>query len=344
MTGGQGQARKRALWLAFFSFGTVALFIKYPSTGHMITAFIDGAVGGRHNFNFFSTLERGSLIVGMAMSVLLSFRAGLINIGGEGQLVLGGLVAALVGIYVPGAPMLVSVLALLAAMAAGALWSALAGLLERGLSIPLVVGSLLLNYPASFIASYLVSHPLRDVNSGIAQSYRIPRGAYLPRFEGTILDYGIILTGLVAVGLIVAERTSIFGYRARMQGYSAGFARASGFPEARMYFQILSSSGAVAGLVGYVAVFGISHRYVDGMLVLPLYAWTGLVAVLLARINPLWVPVAGLLFAALQTGAAGLERSAGVPREMAQVIQGLIILFLATGGRKFAQQSHKDGG
>jgi len=329
--------RKRLTMLALLGVILVAILFLIPSAPDMIGAFFDGAFGGRRNFNLFSTLSRSSLIVGMALSVLLSFRAGLINIGGEGQLVLGGLVSALVGIYMPGPPLLVGVLALLAAMLTGAIWALLAGFLERGFSIPLLVGSLLLNYPASFIASYLVSHPLRDINSGIAQSHRIPRATYLPRFEGTILDYGIILTAIVAVVVIIAERTTVFGYRARTQGYSASFAQASGFPERRMYFQILAGSGAIAGLVGYIAVFGIAHRYVDGMLVLPLYAWTGVVAVLLARVNPLWMPVAGFLFAALQTGAAGLERSAGIPREMAQVVQGLIILFLA-GGRHFLKK------
>jgi len=321
----------------------LAVVIIYPDMGQMALAFIDGAVGGRHHFNFYSTLSRGSLIVGMALSVLVSFRAGLINIGGEGQLVLGGLVAALVGIYVPGPGFLVAILALLAAMLTGGLWAMLAGFLERGLAIPLLVGSLLLNYPASFIASYLVSHPLRDVNSGIAQSYRIPHDAYLPRFTGTILDYGVILIAVFVVLVIVAESNSVFGYRARMQGMSPAFARASGFPTARMYYQILFGSGAMAGTVGFIAVFGISHRYVDGMLVTPLYAWTGVVAVLLARITPLWVPLAGLLFAALQTGAAGLERSAGIPREMAQVVQGVIILFLAASGRSFLQNEREEG-
>jgi len=326
--------RRVALLLAIGGAGLLLLLF-YPPAARMALAFMDGAFGGRNYFNFFSTLSRASLIVGMALSVFLSFRAGLINIGGEGQLVLGGLAGALVGIYLPGPGLLVGLLALGAAMLTGGVWALLAGALERRLSIPLLVGSLLLNYPASFLASYLVSHPLRDVNSGIAQSHRILRAAYLPRFTGTILDYGIVLILLLTVVVILTDRASVFGYRARLQGFSPGFAAASGFPMKRMYYQLLFGSGAIAGAVGFIAVFGISHRYVDGMLVTPLYAWTGVVAVLLAGINPLWVPVAGFLFAALQTGASGLERSAGVPREMAAVVQGVIILFLAASGRQF---------
>ncbi len=335
----QGKARPGLILGLILGLGAAlaAGLVLLPTAGDLVLAFINGAVGGRNHFNVYSTLSRASLIVGMALSVLLSFRAGLINIGGEGQLVLGGLSAALIGVYLPAPPLVVMLASVLGGALAGGLWAMFAGFLEKRLRIPLLVGSLLLNYPASFFASYLVSHPLRDVNSGIAQSHRILRAASLPRFPGTILDYGILLTAAIAIVLIVTERRSVFGYRLRMQGYSAGFARASGFPEGRMYYQILFGSGAIAGCVGFIAVFGISHRYVDGMLVIPLYAWTGLVAVLLARVNPLWVPLAGLMFAALQTGAAGLERSAGVPREMAEVVQGAIILLMATGGLRFMQ-------
>ncbi len=335
--------RHRLFWPLALTGAVLVSLVLFPSLWQMVLAFLDGAAGGRGHFNFFSTLSRTSLIGGMALSVFLSFRAGLINIGGEGQLVIGGLVAALVGIYLPGPGVLVGVVSLLAAMLAGGLWALLAGFFERVLSVPLLVGSLLLNYPASFIASYLVSHPLRDVNSGIAQSHRIAHGAYLPRFSGTILDYGVLLMAAFGIAIIVVDRSRVFGYRARMQGISPEFARASGFPVTRMYFQILFGSGAIAGAVGFVAVFGIAHRYVDGMLVIPLYAWTGVVAVLLARVNPLWVLPAAFLFAALQTGAAGLEHSAGIPREMAQVVQGVIILFLAAGGQRFLQNTTGEG-
>ena len=89
-------------------------------------------------------------------------------------------------------------------------------------------------------------------------------------------------------------------------------------------------SGAIAGLVGAIAVFGIHHRYIDGMLVQPLYAWTGIIAVLLVGMIPWLVPLSGFFFAAIQTGAAGMERTAGVPKEIALVMQAVIILFVAS--------------
>ena len=326
-----GMTRWNLLQLAVLA-ALLASILAVPAVREAAFGFVDGAFGGRNNFNLWSTLGRASILVGMAMAVTVSFRAGLINLGGEGQLVLGGLAAALVGIHAPGPPLIVGTLALLAAMAAGCLWSVVAGALTRGTGMPLLVASLLLNYPANFFASWLASHPLRDVVSGIAQTHRINSAARLPRFDGTILDYGIFLVAAVAVLVVVLDHRSVIGYRLRMHGISAEFARASGFPVGRLYYQALATSGAIAGMVGFVVVFGSSQRYIDGMLTVPLYAWTAIVAVLLARTIPWVVPFSAALFAVLVTGASGMERVAGVPSEVAQVVQGVLILLLAGAG------------
>ena len=305
------------------------VLLALPQTNDVVMGFFKGAFGGRGYFNFYTTLSRYTILLGMALAVLVAFRAGILNIGGEGQLVLGGLTAAMVGAYLPGLPFVVAVTALICAMIVGSLWALLAGVLERVSKVPLLIGSLLLNYPASYIASYFVSHPFRDVASGNTQSFKIMAEARLPRFTGTILDYGILLIGFTAILVIFVERRSVFGYRLRMQGYSTKFAQASGFPTGKLYYQTLIISGAIAGMTGFIAVFGLNQRYIDGMLTAPLYAWTGLSAVLLAAVIPRLVPVTAFFFAVLATGAIGMERSANVPREVGQIIQAVIVLYLA---------------
>jgi general nucleoside transport system permease protein len=295
-----------------------------------LQGFLTGAFGGRRFAYLMTTLSRAALIIGMATSVMLSFRAGLFNIGGEGQLVAGGLVAALTAILLPGPPLFVLVAAILAAMLAGALWALVAGVLQLYMGVPLLVGSLLLNYPARYIASYLVAHPFRDVPSGMLQSHLVPQGTWLPFFPGTRLDIGILLIGIAAIFAILYSRTTLHGYHARMNGLSPDFARAVGLPVRKLALQTLAMSGAIAGLVGAVAVFGIHYRYIDGMLVQPLYAWTGIIAVLLVGMVPWAVPLSGFFFAAVQTGAAGMERAAAVPKEIALVMQAVIILFVAS--------------
>ncbi|MFK7856671.1 MAG: ABC transporter permease [Granulosicoccus sp.] len=324
-------------------FASVLLLYALPQTREVVQAFVNGAFGGRNNFNLYTTLSRFSILLGVAMAVLVSFRAGLLNIGCEGQLVLGGVAAALVGVYLPAPPLIVAVTALVAAMAAGAAWAMLAGVLDRVTNVPLLIGTLLLNYPASYIASYLVSHPFRDVASGATQSYKIMAEARLPRFSGTILDYGILLVGVVAVLVIVLERTSVFGYRIRMQGYSFGFARSSGYPTKKLYYRTLMISGMIAGMTGFTAVFGLNQRYIDGMLTIPLYAWTGIAVVLLAAIIPAVTPISAFFFAVLATGAVGMERSADIPREVGQIIQAIIVLYLAgLGGKMLSGSGDKE--
>jgi simple sugar transport system permease protein len=298
--------------------------------GSAIAGFFDGALGGRRFSYLMATLSHATLIAGMATSVMLSFRAGIFNIGGEGQLVAGGLSSALVALAMPGPPFVVLTVSILSGMAAGAVWALLAGVLYLDAGVPLLVGSLLLNFPIRYIASYLVAHPFRDVPSGMLQSYQVPTETWLPYFPGVRLDTGILFIVVISIIAIVYSYRTVHGYHTRLIGLSPDFAWAVGLPVARLTLQTLAMSGAVAGLTGAIAVFGIHHRYVDGMLVQPLYAWKGIIAVLLIGTIPWLVPFSSLFFAALETGAAGMERAAQVPKEIALIMQAVIILFFAS--------------
>jgi simple sugar transport system permease protein len=251
-----------------------------------------------------------------------------------------------VALFMPGPPILVLIAAILAGMAAGALWALLAGVLYIYVGVPLLVGSLLLNFPIRYIGSYLVAHPYRDLQSGMVQSHLVPQGTWLPYFPGVRLDIGILFIAVAAIFTIVYSHTTVHGYQARMNGLSPDFARTVGLPVEKLTLQTLMMSGAIAGLVGAIAVFGIHHRYIDGMLVQPLYAWTGIIAVLLVGMIPWLVPLSGFFFAAIQTGAAGMERTAGVPKEIALVMQAVIILFVASrlSGALLSSAGSKSGG
>jgi len=337
-------------WFAVVFWIAVVLFVLVELVssdfGAAVQGFVQGAFGGRRFAYLMTTLSRAALITGMALSVMLSFRAGLFNIGGEGQLVAGGLVAALVAVLVPGPPLLILALSILAAMAAGAAWALLAGALQLYVGVPLLVGSLLLNYPIRYIASYLVAHPYRDVASGMVQSHLVPQATWLPYFPGTRLDIGILFIVVAAIFAVAYSHTTVHGYQSRMNGLSPDFARTVGLPVNRLALQTLAMSGAIAGLVGAIAVFGIHHRYIDGMLVQPLYAWTGIIAVLLVGMIPWLVPLSGFFFAAIQTGAAGMERTAGVPKEIALVVQAVVILLVASrvSGALLSSSDRKAGG
>lgn len=296
-------------------------------------ALIDGAVGGRGLGNLQATLDRGAMVVGAALAAWIAMRAGFLNVGVEGQMVLGGVTAAVVALALPAGlgPAAIPVV-LAAAALAGALWALLAVLLHLRLGVALLVGSLLLNYPASSLASWLVSHPLRDPMAGVAASGRVPAAMRLPMLGTSDVQLAV---PLVLLGLVLAAwwyaRTAT-GYEARITGLGPRFARASGVPVARLEVVLVGASGAVAGVLGALAVLGEHHRYIDGMLAQPLHAWTGLMAVLLGGRNPAVMAAVGLGLAALSTGALGMERAAAVPRELARVLMAATLLVVAAWG------------
>lgn len=306
-------------------------------TGHdpiqAYVAMVRGAFGGRHAANLAATLNRAGPIVGMGLAAALAFRAGFFNIGGEGQLVLGGIVAAIVALYLPLPGLLVVPLAALAAAFVGGAYAWLAAFLDFRFRMPMLISTLLMIYPARLLASYLVSHPLRDAASGLTQTLRISPEAVLPKLAGTRLSSGLIVVLLLVVAahwMIVRTR---FGYRMRMTGLNARFSRYGGVDVERLGYRVMFLSGATAGLVGAVQVLGVHYRYIDGALTSPLYAWIGIMVALLAGSRPLGVLLAGLFFAAVQTGGFGMERATDIPREISQVLQALIILLVAARSR-----------
>lgn len=329
---------RRALAPLLAIFGALVLgAVLMLITGHdpfqAYAAMVRGAVGGRHAANLAATLNRAVPIVGMGLAAALAFRAGFFNIGGEGQLVLGGITAAGIAIYLPLPGLVVVPLAILAAACVGGVYAWLAALLEFRYRMPMLISTLLMIYPARLLASYLVSHPLRDVASGMTQTLRISSDATLPKLAGTRLSCGLIVVLiLIAAAHWLIARTR-FGYRMRMTGLNSRFSRYGGVDVERLGYRVMFLSGGTAGLIGAVQVLGVHSRYIDGSLTSPLYAWIGIMVALLAGSRPLGVLLAGLFFAAVQTGGFGMERATDVPREISQVLQALIILLVAARSR-----------
>ena len=308
------------------------------ATGHdpieAYRAMLGGALGGRNLANLWTTLARATPIVGMGLAAAVALRGGFLNLGGEGQLVLGGLAAALVALHLPLPGILLLPAALLAGALAGGLWALLATVLGQRFGVPLLIGTLLLNYPARYLASYLVSHPLRDVASGMSQTFRVPESVELARLiPGARLHAGALLVLALVLAAAWTVRHTRIGYELRMTGLNDRFARYGGVNVTRLGFGAMLASGAIGGLVGALEVLGTHHRFIDGALTDPLYAWTGLMAALLAASSPLGVLAAGLFFSAVHTGGFGMERGAQVPRELSRVLQALMILLVAAAGK-----------
>lgn len=293
-------------------------------------ALVEGALD-RHGLP--STLSRAVPIVGAGLAAAVAFRAGFFTLGVEGQMVLGGLVSALTAIALGRLGAGAIPVAVLAAVGAGAAYAGLATWFESRFGVPILISTLLMNYPAVFAASYLVSGPAGEAIGGVSQTALLPEAARLGELvPGTRLNVGaFVVLALVGVAAF-AFRGTWLGYEARMTGVNARFARYGGVAVRALGAKVMLASGVVAGLVGAIQVLGVHYRFIDGSLTGPLYAWIGLMAALLGNSNPAGVLVAGLFFSALHTGGLEVERSTDLARELSLVLQALIIMLVACRG------------
>jgi simple sugar transport system permease protein len=289
-----------------------------------LVAFQSIVVGSFGPDGILDTLVYAVPVVGMATALAIPLRAGMVNLGGEGQLVLGAISATAVGLATGS-----SVLALIAGVLAGAAYAALAALCENKLGVPLLVCTLLLSYPAMSLASYLARFPMKDPVSSLPQSRQLPSGAHLPGFGSGPLTVGLLIVLAVVIAYALIDARTAAGFEVRVTGWAPRFAAYAGIDRPALTVRLLASSGGIAGLVGAIMVLGFPYRFIDGALITPQYTWIGLMAALLAAANPLGTAAAAVFFAALTNGGFAMERATQVPRELTAVLQAVIIIFLA---------------
>ena len=311
------------------SFVVVALIILVTGTNPW-TAYTEMWRGATSGSGPRTVVNRAIPIVGMAIALSIPFRAGILNLGGEGQMVTGGLAAALVAIHMPGPGPVVIVGAMLAGAATGAVWALLPALGQTYLQLPILITSLLLNAPARALTSYLVKYYFGDAKATSTTTVQIPGSTRIPTLDslsGASATLFLILA-IVAMVALFNKRTAP-GYESFMSGLNLKFARYGGVDVRRQTVGTMLVGGAIAGLVGGHLVLGQAFRFVDNDLAGTGFAWTGLLVTLLAAHRPLPALLAGLFFAALQVGGLAMQRSAGVSWQLAQVLQAVVILALA---------------
>ena len=288
-----------------------------------------GAIGSPQNLT--ASVVRSIPIVVVGIGIGLAFRAGALNLGAEGQMILGALAAAVAALAVPGLPFPIAPLvALLVGCLAGAVWALLPGVLDTRLGVPMLITTLLLNYVGALFAAWVVTYPLRDVSAGgVAQTPIVPEAAWLPGLPGTRLHLGVL--AIVVLPFVVRwflART-VAGYEFRMVGHNRAFADYGGIPAAGRVLTATLLSGAICGLAGAIVVLGVNHRYIEGVITTSGWAWSGFTAAILTGANPVLTLVAGLFLGGLEVGATGMARSTDVPLQLVDVVQATIILVVA---------------
>jgi ABC-type uncharacterized transport system permease subunit len=288
------------------------------------SALLQGAFG---NFNaVIDTLVSTTPLVLGGLSVGLAFKAGLFNIGGEGQFLVGALASVATGIgMASAAPMVAIPLALAAGMLAGAAWGFIPGLLKAVSGAHEVVVTIMLNYIAKGVVAAVVGGPLRQQGRAEAITPDVGNAA-LPVLIGNNGHAGIALA-LVAVVILawLLFRTTL-GFEIRSVGANPDAARYAGMRPRFLIVLTMSVAGALAGLAGAVVVLGVQH------FLTPSFGTTvgfdSIAVALLGRTNPVGIVAAAFLFGAMRGGSSLMQIKAGIPVELIDVVQALILLFL----------------
>ncbi|NEW91190.1 ABC transporter permease [Rhodopseudomonas sp. BR0M22] len=301
-----------------------------------IAAFVDGTIGSPYALA--ASLNRACVFALVGFGFVLANRANLTNVGGEGQIAVGGIAATAVALYghVAGLPLgLAFILPTLAAVIAGALWGGIAAVLKVRSGTNEVISTLLLSFIGVWLLYWCVQSPalLRKPMTSSAtlpESLEIPDAAKLPLLTG---DYGfpvhlglpLTLILAVVVGVILAR--TLFGVRLRAVGLNPVAAYRAGISTTRTIVVALSAAGALGGLAGALMLLGEQYTLKDGFS--SGYGFDGLVAGLLSRGSIPGVIAASLLFGFLRSGGINMEMTAAVPTALVVVIQGLIVITLA---------------
>ena len=158
----------------------------------------------------------------------------------------------------------------------------------------------------------------------------IPESVYFIRFSSSnTLNFGIVVAVIIVALFYFMGKKTVFGYESKMTGLNPDFARYGGIFERRVMLKTLALSGAIAGIAGICEIFGYKYRYTDNMFTSASYAWTGLMAALIADLHPVGVLFSSVFLAGLQVGGQAIQRSSTIPLQMATVIQSSITLFVS---------------
>jgi ABC-type uncharacterized transport system permease subunit len=292
------------------------------------TALFQGAFTNERAFP--ETLVATTPYVFLGLAVALGFKAGLFNIGAEGQFYLGAIFGVLAGTTLRGLPGIVEIpLALAFGMLGGFIWAAVPGLLKARFGAHEVITTIMLNYVAFQLTDFLINNgPMSDRTSTAPRTAFIDANAHLPIIlGGSRLHLGLLIAILaVPVVWFLIERTTV-GFRIRTVGFSQGAARAAGISVAWTLVITMGISGSLAGLAGADEILGVSHYMPSSFSVG--YGFDSIAVALLARSNPWAILPSAFLFGAMRNGAAFMQLQTQVSSDLISIVQAIVIMFVA---------------
>ena len=278
--------------------------------------------------NFALFLNRATPLTLIALGVIFSFRAGIFNVGGEGQLYAGAITATVIGVTFSGLPAVILLpLALAGGIFAGAFLGWIPGVLKVRFAVDEVVTTLMLNIIVLLFTSYLSNQVIRDTKSYGAVSEMVPDKIWLPALPGVPgATSGIVVAVLLAITTWVVLFRTEWGAQLRASGTNLRFAKAVGIPADRRIIVAMLIAGGFGGLAGVLYVLGIGHRFEQNFS--PDYGLVGLTCALLARVHPIGALATAIFYAMMINGSAYMQISTDVPRSLVDLLTGLLVLLM----------------
>jgi simple sugar transport system permease protein len=345
--------------------GAIILLLQDTSPLTAYEAMFSGAFTNKNGLA--DTMVKMIPLLLVALGVAIAFRGGVINIGAEGQLIVGAMLTTYIGLELgdklPGA--LVIILCLLGGTLMGGFWAAIPGYLKARLGVNEILTTIMMNQIAIQIAFYLLRGPMIDpaeveAGTNIPHSARLPKSTDLPRFtdmakwfgldksadelgltgfaaelyglfvEPTRLHFGLIIAVVMAILVYVFLWRTTIGYRIRAVGLNKNASRYAGINVRRYIVLSMTLGGMFAGLAGAVEILGLHHRMFEPQAVSAGYGFSGIVVALFGSLHPLGIIPSALLFGGLLVGGDKMQRAVQVPQVLITVILGMVVLFVVS--------------
>ncbi len=285
----------------------------------------NGAFGSAYSAA--TSLNRATPLILAGLGVAFAFRAGIWNIGAEGQIYMGGLFTALAGLIVVVPAVVHLPLALAAGFLGGALWAGIAGYFRAKHGVNEIITTIMLNYVAIYLVGALVRGPIQEPPGFYPHTSLLHPTSYLPIIlQDTRLHAGFILAILAAAVVYVVLWRTPFGYEIRAVGFNVKAARFSGMNVVRIQISAMLISGGLAGLAGASEILGAQYRLREFFL--PNYGYDAIAVALLGQLDPIGIVLSGILFGALRAGAGTMQRTVNLPSSLVFVVQGTVVFFV----------------
>ncbi len=309
----------------------ILLFLKTnPLTAY--SAMFRGAFGSVNGWS--QSLVKATPLLLVGLGICIAFRASVINVGGEGQIILGALAGSWFALTFPELPRFVLIPGcMIAGFLAGAFWGLIPGFLKARYKVNEILSTIMLNSIALQFMNFLLQGPMMDeqgVAAGtfLAQSARLPEASWLTRLiPRTMLHTGLFIALAFAIIVYIFLWRTTIGYQIRAVGLNPRASRYSGINVAYNQMLSLTIAGGLAGLGGVIEVMGVHRRLLEGLT--GGYGFTGIVAALLGSLHPLGIIPASVLFGGLLVGANTMQRAVQVPAALINAILGLVVLFVS---------------